>query len=311
MLLKRLMITLLAAVTALALGLAAAAEDGAVEWPIHKNKEGAWSVQRFELGCGAWIDRDKASLLLKFAGAGLTIGADSGWKLKGREAKLLADDKVFAFRPQFGEGGGYVMGENVADSLGVATIKAAKSLAVVLDDQLLIGIETAGTGLPQLIDDLAACGRGEKGWWDAPKPAPAVNKEGFWRLSAYDGVCAAGSNAAEGKGIVFIESPDGRRTLSITPLPKGRLDRVTIENRDFWTSLPLTKDGDYAVSAALDARQNFLLRRATGLFIYLDGAELLNIQVEGTGYPQILDDLAACAAGKSGWWGDGAKPAAH
>ncbi len=66
-------------------------------------------------------------------------------------------------------------------------------------------------------------------------------------------------------------------------------------------------DSYMAADQPFDSQALFALRRAKWLRVSVDGRELVDAALEGSGFAEVLDAAAACSAGKSGWWGEGAK----
>ena len=50
------------------------------------------------------------------------------------------------------------------------------------------------------------------------------------------------------------------------------------------------------------------LREARWIRVIVDGRELVDVNLEGSGFPDVLTSVAACSRGEKGWWGQGAKP---
>jgi hypothetical protein len=47
----------------------------------------------------------------------------------------------------------------------MSVLKATKGLALLIDGKALVDLDLSGTGFPKILDELAACSRGETGWW--------------------------------------------------------------------------------------------------------------------------------------------------
>src|SRR5581483_8147700 len=90
------------------------------------------------------------------------------------------------------------------------------------------------------------------------------------------------------------------------PISRGRKGVLEADGLRF--AFRPNYDGETYFSAepAFDSQTLFVLRRAKGLTVTVDGREVISLQLEGAGLADLVPALFACAKGESGWWGKGA-----
>jgi hypothetical protein len=62
-----------------------------------------------------------------------------------------------------------------------------------------------------------------------------------------------------------------------------------------------------ASDAPLDSQALVVLRRAKWIRVRVGGGVVVDAGLEGSGFADLLDSVAACSKGETGWWGDGAR----
>lgn len=141
------------------------------------NKENVWFLERAAVGqsqvCTAYALAGERTMLLFIGADGyIGIGVKSDDDLpRGRQGLVEADERRIAFKPIF-DGRRYFASDESIDGGELHAVRNAKHLRVSLDGRAVVDVAVADTGLPALLDDLAACSRGEKGWWgEGAKPA--------------------------------------------------------------------------------------------------------------------------------------------
>jgi hypothetical protein len=134
------------------------------------NKENVWFLERSNVAgaavCTAYALADKRTLLVLIGASGeigLGIKSDDDIR-RGRKGLLEADSTAVAFKPMF-DGARYFSSDESFDASALAAIRNAKSLRISIDGRAAADVIVEGTGLPALLDDLAACSKGQAGWW--------------------------------------------------------------------------------------------------------------------------------------------------
>jgi hypothetical protein len=62
------------------------------------------------------------------------------------------------------------------------------------------------------------------------------------------------------------------------------------------------------VDGSLTGEVMVLLKATKGFTLLIEGKALVDVNLSGTGFPKILDELAACSRGETGWWTPNAAP---
>jgi hypothetical protein len=134
------------------------------------NKEDVWFLERAAVGqtqvCTAYALADERTMLLFIGADGyIGMGVKSEDDLpRGRQGLVEADERRIAFKPVF-DGKRYFASDESIDGGELHAVRNAKELRVSVDGRPVVDVRVANTGLPALLDDLAACSRGERGWW--------------------------------------------------------------------------------------------------------------------------------------------------
>jgi hypothetical protein len=140
------------------------------------NKEGAWAIAVSEEP-GVCVAEARASdhlaiQILAYRGTtGLAVSAERALP-KGSQGRLQTDGYAFDFTPQYG-GRRYLTAKQPFDVAAIQALYRAKWLRVSIDKRQLLDIDLTDTGFADLLDAVAACSQGRKGWWGAgAKPGP-------------------------------------------------------------------------------------------------------------------------------------------
>lgn len=314
-----------AAVWAVSLGLALAPAVSLADPPTRTalNKEGYWDMEVQGDACmsSMWVDGDIYFMLSGEAGeVGFAVGVPKPLQ-HGKAAQLQTDVYSFDFVPSYTRGGDVVYTKEHLNARAMAALRLAREVRVVVDGKLIMGVAVENTGFDGVLDALIACSKGERGWWGdgvavakaADPPAePRYNKEDVWSLQvSAPGVCIAQARIDDHAILQFIGA-DGNVGLGVGTtdgrLPRGGKGLVQTDAYSFAFE-PRYETGGYLFSKDwFDSQALFALRRTKGLRVSLDGKPLLDVALETTGFPAILDEVLACSQGGSGWWGDGAPP---
>jgi hypothetical protein len=285
------------------------------------NKEGVWGIDVDHGACAAsMILPDGSTFLLRGADGEVNVALFARAKLKkGKAGRIETDAGGFDFRPGWSETGIYT--EDFIGPPAVAILRAARQVRIVVDGRPVMEVSVAETGFADAVDGVIACSKGQSGWWGkgvqtakatpAAKPEPVLSKEGIWSLVASDDVCSAVAKVEGGAGIVLIAANDGRDIVVGVGVDEGvrRGRKGTLEADGYRFDFKPSYDGKTYMQTDrfLDTEALLQLRRATSLRVGVDGAEILSMQLEGTGFEDLMKSLAACGRGDKGWWGEGAK----
>ncbi|PZQ54225.1 MAG: hypothetical protein DI570_23285 [Phenylobacterium zucineum] len=292
------------------------------------NKEGFWGIDVDGGACAAsMMLQGGTTFLLRAQDGSVTVALFSAAALpKGKTLRLAADDKTIDLPASFGEGRTVVFQDGELDPAAIAGLRAARQLRVLVDDRQVAAMALEGTGFAGAIDGVVACSKGEAGWWgkgvQVAAAAPATddlvyNKEDAWALipfaSPRDGCIA---QAAIGDGAQFLHFVQRGEAVALAvastgkPLRRGRKGVLDLGGERFEFA-PIYQDGNtyMTVDGALVGEPMEALRASKGLSVLIDGKPFVEVSLEGSGFPLILDELAACARGEQGWWTANAEPA--
>lgn len=140
--------------------------DPGAEPPLHK--DGVWSLAAHGDGCAATVRMEAGGALVLLAengGHDIMVGAGGGNPFKrGRKGRLETDAYALDFKPVY-DGDDYMQLDAFLDGRSLLALRRAKSLRITVDGREEVNAIVEGTGLPEVITSLEACGRGEKGWW--------------------------------------------------------------------------------------------------------------------------------------------------
>ena len=303
----------------------AAADDSAF------NKEGFWNVGRGDAdakGCMASASAKDGTMLLIRVAPGhvdFVVGKDRPMRA-GKEGVLAIDDRRFGFAPDYTDKRDMLFFED-SGAQAFAAARSARHVMMQVDGRNLLDISLENTGVEGALDAVVACAEGKSGWWgpgvgaeslsDGPTPNKAadgivMNKEGVWGVAtgSEPGVCVAQARADEHRHLQVLAAM-GQLGLAVgtdgEDLPRGRKGKVETDVGTF-AFRPQYGADSYMASAEPLAREDLAgLRRAQWIKVAVDGRLLVDAALEGSGFPELLDAVAACSRGEAGWWGDGAK----
>lgn len=139
----------------------------------------------------------------------------------------------------------------------------------------------------------------------------ALNKEGFWTVGRGDAkseTCMASLPTKAGP-MLLLQAVSGEVTLVVgtqAPMRRGKKGVITTESYSFEFQPAYNDARDLVFSeSSLDARAQAALKLANGVAVGVDGRELLNANLQGTGIENALEAVIACSKGEAGWWGPG------
>lgn len=132
------------------------------------NKEGAWAiaVSKDPGVCIAQAlvdEHTQVQILAALGRTGLAVGSDADLP-RGRRGKVETDDYAFDFNPGYG-GTRYLTSKEPFDDVAFTALHRAKWLRVSVDGRQLVDVDLKDTGFAALLDSVAACSKGERGWW--------------------------------------------------------------------------------------------------------------------------------------------------
>jgi hypothetical protein len=312
------------AFAALLLGAGPAAADDSA-----RNKEGFWTVGRGSAKsevCMASLAAQGGTMFILSAspdGVSFVVGSKSPLR-RGKKGTIATDAYSFDFEPAFNDKGDLLFFDGVMNDRALAALKLARALGVTVDGRTVLDAKVEGTGLENAIEAAVACSKGQSGWWGPglevqptlhatkeEEAGPPLHKDGFWSLEADGEGCSSAVRLESGGALVLIAMNGGRDVMvgggAGGPFKRGRKGRFETDAYVF-DFKPVYDGKEYMqLDAFLDSQALFALRRAKWVQISVDGRPELRAELEGTGLPDLLTSLQACANGEKGWWGEGAK----
>lgn len=291
------------------------------------NKEGFWGIDVDNGACAASMTlQGGAVFLLRGKDGEVTFGL-FGVKSpirKGKAGRIETDAGGFAFDPSYGEDAMTLFYAESFDARALAVLRPAKQLRVMIDGAPVAAMTLEGTGFEGALDGVVACSKGQSGWWGkgvgaetaaADEDEAPLHKDGVWVMQALKsdtGICVASAKVDDDYVFSVIAAVPNAMSFGITASDEMRRGRKGQLKTDAFTAdfKPAYEGAAYLYPAEdLDSQAAFALRRAKTVAIAVDGKTLVDMDFEGTGYADVLLDLADCAAGKTGWWGAGAPQA--
>lgn len=295
------------------------------------NKEHVWAIDVDHGACAvSRLLNDGSTFLFRAKGAGLTFGFFPRTRVRtGRAGRVEIGVLGFDFNPSFGEDASSLFYDGELNEQAVAALWLAPDLRVLVDSRPVVAMTLSGTGFAEALEGVLACARGEAGWWgtgvdpdsaanDLPRDKGAgpfvMNKEGVWGIAAREspGVCIAQADLGRNMQLQIL-SAQGREGLAIATtgqMPAGKQAHVETDNGVFDVRVTVDKARRYlSMDDPLDAEAIAILHNSKWLRISLDRRVLLDVRVEDTGFTDVLEAVADCSTSRSGWWGEGAKPA--
>ncbi|WP_293898687.1 hypothetical protein [Phenylobacterium sp.] len=138
------------------------------------NPEKTWFLERSPLAriCTAYALVTERTMLILIGAegvVGLAVRSDDPLP-RGRHGRMEADAHSFTFKPVY-DGDSYFAFDPEFDRDALSALRGAKALRVSVDGRAVAEVVIDGTGLPAVLDDLAACSKGQRGWWgEGAKP---------------------------------------------------------------------------------------------------------------------------------------------
>ena len=315
---------ILAAVAVLFAAAPASADDSAL------NKEGFWTVGRGDAesgSCLASINTKAGAMLLLGAEKGevtLAVGAKKAMR-RGKKGVLTTEAYSFDFEPSYNDDSDTLFAGHL-NANALAALRLASGVGVTVDGRTVVDANVDGTGLEGALDAVVACSNGKSGWWgpgvgaeriaDGPVPNKAadgmvLNKEGVWAVAVSEepGICIAQAAVSDHRHLQILAAV-GHMGLAVgsdgEDLPRGRKGRVETDAYAFDFKPQYGADSYVASDQPFDSKALTALAQAKWIRVTVDRRELVDVSLEGTGFADLLDSVAACSRGEKGWWGAGA-----
>jgi hypothetical protein len=237
---------------------------------------------------------------------------------RGKAGRIETEAYGFDFKPSYGDDASTLFYEGDLDARALAALRLARQARILIDGKPVAAMTLEGTGFEGALDGVVACSKGESGWWGKGVGSSAgsstaagdgfvYHADGVWGVYADKRTCIAQAAAPDERYLQLLAIA-GRVGLAVGSrserLPRARKVRVQTDSYEF-TFKP-EFDGGYMNSAdLLESPDVFALRRAKRLRMSAEGRELIDVEL-GSTFGDVLDGVAACSRGESGWWGKGA-----
>lgn len=289
-----------------------------------KNKEGYWSVDAEGDACYAGMTlQGGAQLSFRGIRGDVSLALFSETALpKGKTLSLQADDHAIDLSATvFPDLTGVFIDGNL-DAPSLARVREARQLRLLMGGRPIATMTLEGTGLSDVLDSLVACSNGKVGWWGkgvavegaAPSAAPAepvkyaYNPEDAWMIVPLENVGSCLAQAAtddEDRVLQFLQQ-GADITIAITSpgatLPRGRKGELVLDAGTFNFKPDYDGKALIVMDGALTDEALNLLKTTKAFALRVDGKVLVDGDLDGSGFPKILDELAACSRGETGWW---------
>ena len=231
------------------------------------------------------------------------------------------------FVPSYVNNNSTMFFRNDLDARAIAALRLARQVRILADGKPVAAMTFEGTGFEGALDGVIACSKGQAGWWgpgvgakqaSARRPPGGIgekavlNKEAIWLVGPQGDKCFASAPLKVG-GWFMLKAESGQLSFGIgldRAPPQGQRGSFQTEAYAFDFQPSYTKDGLLYFRENLGQNALAALRLAKDLRVSVDGREVMGVHLQGTGLDGVLDALTQCSAGKSGWWGAGAKLAA-
>ena len=283
------------------------------------NKEGYWSIDVDGDSCAGSMALQGGSIFLLRGHQGDVLAALFSRALlpKGKTLSLEADGQAIDLPATFAKDRTLVYLNGAIDAPSLARLRAARRLRVLVDGQAVAEMTLEGTGFPGALDSLVACSQGQSGWWgkgvphDGPPPKPKTyvyNTEDVWVLAPLEdaGMCFAQAATDEKDWYLQFVQRGADITIAVRSsgrgLPRGRKGELVMDGGTFVVTPSYDGKTLMVLDGSLTDQALNVLKATKGLTLRIDGKVLVDGNLDGTGFPKILDELAACARGETGWW---------
>ena len=293
------------------------------------NKEGYWGIDVDGPACAASMTlQGGATFLLRAQNGHVTFGLFERRSMTPAKAGRFETEAYGAdFTPSYLNNNETLFSEKDLDAHAIAALRLARQVRILADGQMVASMTFEGTGFEGALDGVIACSKGQAGWWGqgvGGKPAggrgvPAwagdhavLNKEGVWKVGANGDKCYATAPLKTG-GWFALMGEAGQLSFATGvdhPPAQGRQGLFETEAYSFKFEPSYTKDGILYFRERINANALAALRLARDFRISVDGREVMEAHVQGSGLDGVLDALTQCSSGRTGWWGAGAKLAA-
>lgn len=285
------------------------------------NKEGYWGIDVDDGACAASMTLQGGSVFLLRAVDGKVTFALFGRSglARGKTGRIETEAYGFDFKPSYVEGAPSLYYDGDLDARALAALRLARQVRILTDGQMVAAMTFEGTGFESALDGVVACSKGQSGWWGkglaadtADEASLPVHKGGVWRMEVgpEPGFCTAVAPLADGFAFT-LTAADGQMGFGVfapKAMKRGRKGRVETDKYSF-DFKPGYDGEDYMFAKErLDSQAQFALRRATSVWISIDGKPLIDMGFEDFTHAEIMDDVAACSRGEKGWWNEPAKP---
>jgi hypothetical protein len=135
-------------------------------WGIAVGKHPGICLAQADLGDKRWLQ-----ILAADGQLGLGVASEGDRLPRGRKGVIKTDAYSFDFKPKYSNDDHYMSADQAFDSQALFALPRAKWLGVTVDGKELVDAAVGETNFAELLTSVAACSRGEKGWWGEGAPA--------------------------------------------------------------------------------------------------------------------------------------------
>lgn len=136
----------------------------------------------------------------------------------------------------------------------------------------------------------------------------ALNPQRAWFVEAVPntGFCGA-ANFGKPASFAFI-GIEGGQTFTVTGegIPKGQTAALVADGHVFTFTPEYPREGQLAFFDLIPEADLAAIRNAEFVELTIDDKPVMRVVGKASGLSEVLDALAACSLGESGWWGKGA-----
>jgi S1-C subfamily serine protease len=290
------------------------------------NKEGYWGIDVDGPACAASMTLQGGStFLLRAQNGRLTFGLFARAPMApAKTGRIETEAYGVDFAPSYINNNATMFFRNDLDARAIAALRLARQVRILADGRPVAAMTFEGTGFEGALDGVIACSKGQAGWWGrgvGAKQASAkhppgrigekavLNREGIWLVGPEGDKCYASAPLKVG-GWFMLKAEAGQLSFGIgldRPPAQGQRGSFQTEAYAFDFQPSYTKDGLLYFGDNLGPNAVAALRLARDLRVSVDSREVMGVHLQGTGLDGVLDALTQCSAGKSGWWGPGAR----
>jgi len=139
------------------------------------SKQGIWGIAVSESPgiCVAQASADEHTslqILAALGAMGLAVASDNDM-VRGSKGRVETNDYAFDFKANFG-GPRYMTADQPFDKAQVLALRRATWLRVVVEGKPVVDVDLTNSGFMEALDSVAACSRGQAGWWGAGAKRP-------------------------------------------------------------------------------------------------------------------------------------------